>query len=111
MHARARTTDPDTSHAAAASIQNLTAAQARVLALFKTFGDLTDTELAAHYEKMVGIGSALVQSWPPMSPSGLRSRRAELCAQNRLEDTGKRARTPSGRSTICWGITRPAALW
>ena len=105
MPARARTGDPYTSHLAAASVKEISAAQARLLALYGQFGDLTDTELARHYQLFVDE-----HTFPPISPSGLRSRRHELVEAGRIYDTGIRARTPSGRACIAWGLTE-RGLW
>lgn len=75
--ARARSSDPVTSKAAAQSVTNLRASQARVLAMFKLYGDLTDEKLTMYLhdaEKAAGL--------KPMSPSGVRSRRNELSKAN-----------------------------
>lgn len=76
---RARRTDPSTSHEAAARLtpDKLTAAQSRVLAMFRLYGDMPDTQLVKYLnaaEKDAGV--------KPMSPSGVRSRRSELSKPN-----------------------------
>lgn len=88
--ARARRRDPDTSKNAAASVRNMRASHARVLAMFKLYGDMTDETLAKYLneaEREVGLKL--------MSPSGVRSRRSELSKPNmdRL-DAIARARFP-----------------
>lgn len=93
----ARTTDPDTSHEAAASVTNLTGTQNTILYLFDKFGKLTDEQLQAHYRRMVSQGDA-----PAASESGVRSRRAELVARGILTDTGQRSKLESGRNAIVW---------
>lgn len=76
---RARKTDPDTSHQAAdAQEPKLRPSQARVLAMFKLYGDLHDKQLQAYLhdmEKAAGFKKL-------MSPSGIRSRRSELSKNN-----------------------------
>ncbi len=72
-----RTSDPATSKAAAASVSNLRASQARVLAIFRAYGNLTDEELLNYLhdtERQLGVKL--------MSPSGARSRRSELSKAN-----------------------------
>lgn len=75
---RARRTDPATSHeAAAAQEPKLRASQARVLNMFRLYGDMHDKQLLAYLndaEKQAGLKL--------MSPSGARSRRSELAQPN-----------------------------
>jgi hypothetical protein len=81
MTTKARRTDPATSKAAGAAIDSnadkLRASQARVLAMFKLYGDMHDKQLLTNLhdaEKAAGL--------KPMSPSGVRSRRSELSKPN-----------------------------
>lgn len=81
--ARARSSDPQTSKAAAASVVNMRASHRRVLAMFTLYGDMTDEQLADSLhdaEKQGGLKT--------MSPSGVRSRRSELSKPNseRIEE-------------------------
>lgn len=94
--ARARTTDPDTSHAAAASITGvqLRESQLSVLRLFRLIGDMTDEQL------LDAAGRNSVRQ----SPSGLRTRRRELVDLGRLRDTGDRVLLNTGRRAIVWGL-------
>lgn len=94
--ARARTTDPATSHAAAASlsIEQLRSSQREVYDLFLLNGDMTDEQVAD-----VAVIRGVKQS-----PSGLRTRRKELVEGGMLEDSGRRAALRSGRSSIVWRI-------
>ena len=74
---------PETSRAAAASVQNMRASHKRVLAMFRTYGDMTDETLAEYLnEAAKDTGIKL------MSPSGVRSRRSELSKPNmdRIEE-------------------------
>lgn len=99
MSPRARNTDPSTSHEAAASVTNLTARRAAVLAFFAQRGAMTDVQLAALYEPAAFLGLA-----PEQSPSGLRTRRSELVTSGRLRDSGGTAVLPSGRRAILWEV-------
>lgn len=97
MNAHARRTDPDTSHAAAQSIDNLTARQAAVLACFRHSAacvGLTDHELVTLYRHTPDA--------PEQSSSGLRTRRAELAARGLVMDSGKRRKLRTGRTAIVW---------
>lgn len=101
--AHARRTDPDTSHAAAASItpDKLTANQNAVMLVFWEYeSPMTDVDLVARYEKLrkpMGL--------PVQSESGLRTRRKELVTRGQLHDTGVRCKLPSGRMAILWDVT------
>lgn len=81
--ARARASDPRTSRDAAASVKNMRASHARVLAMFKLYGDMTDEQLAEYLHDAERQGGLKL-----MSPSGIRSRRSELAKENmeRLEE-------------------------
>lgn len=95
----ARNTDPETSHEAAASVSQITETHERILRIFSDCYELTDEHLATEW---LTYGTHL--GWPPISPSGLRSRRAELVARGKLRDSGRRSITRSNRSTIIWEI-------
>lgn len=99
MTALARNTDPDTSHAAAATIRESRSAALRrvILNLFRDHGPMTDHDVAFRYDCLPGASD--------VSDSGLRTRRAELVADGALVDTGRREPSPtSGRAAIVWGI-------
>jgi hypothetical protein len=102
---RTRTTDPDTSLAAAASLDPATLrdSQAAVLAWIQSNGPMTDMDLVEGYAAAVRQGGHLVgKPIPRQSESGIRSRRAELAAGGLVEDTGERRRLDSGRFAIVW---------
>lgn len=100
---RARDSDPDTSHQAAASVTNVTAGQMAILWLFTTWGQpMTDVELLEHYRlahKRWG------STFPRQSDSGVRTRRSELVRAGVLVDSGLIDVLPSGRSAIRWMLT------
>jgi hypothetical protein len=91
--AHARSTDPATSHAAAASLPDLRASEIEVLGLFAHVGSrLTDEQLIARAR-----AAGLTQS-----DSGLRTRRSELVDLAYVQDSGVRELTATGRRTISW---------
>lgn len=90
-YARARNSDPETSHQAARSVTKIRETQQLILDLLKVHGPMTDEQIYA----LIPAGR--------MSPSGARSRRKELQADlHRIEDSGFRALTKAGRKTIIW---------
>lgn len=94
---RARTSDPSTSHAAAASVTGLRDNQEAVLGLLRAVGPSTDEYLVELYE------AHAVR--PKQSPSGIRTRRKELATMEPplVIDTGRKAKLKSGRKAIVWG--------
>ena len=96
--ARARRTDPVTSHQAAESVKDLRGSQRAVLKLFHDMPagyGMTDEDIAKHYPT-----KGLLQQ----SPSGLRTRRKELVDAGYLEDSGERRRMTTGRKAIVWQL-------
>jgi len=94
----ARTSDPDTSHDAAASIDHIRKRQAAVLATLRALGPSTDEAMVAAYP----LHQAL-----PQSPSGLRTRRHELEVLGLVEWTGEKRPLLSGRMARVWRATTP----
>ena len=99
----ARATDPSTSHAAAASVTKITGTQGAILRLL--FTPRMDEELVDAYYRIADQGIA-----PYASPSGIRSRRAELVEKGWVEDTGARVKMRSGRMAIVWATTDEGRL-
>jgi hypothetical protein len=91
--ARARNTDPVTSHLAAESVGDVTRTQEYILKALRKAR--TDVELVEAYTNL--------RTAPRASESGIRSRRAELVRKGLVIDTGKRVRLDSGRYAIVWG--------
>ena len=89
-----RTTDPQTSHEAEASVKGLAATYRIILNTLRNTGPMNDTALIKAFQSS---GSAA-------SDSGIRSRRSELTAQGLIVDTGERVKMESGRMSIVWGI-------
>lgn len=99
---RARTTDSDTSHAAARSVKQLRASQEAVLAVFQDHPEgLTDPEVALSYDRLKYYRP---DAFPRQSDSGLRTRRAELVARGFLRDSGRRKKLRTGRKAIVWQL-------
>ena len=94
---RARRTDPETSHEAAGSVRNVTRVQAMILDILATWGPGTDQQIADIYED-------IHRRDMPCSPSGVRTRRAELVALGRVRWTGETVRLASGRAARVWGL-------
>lgn len=92
----ARTGDPSTSWDAARSVDlsRRTRTQREILGILGAHGPLTDEEIAGY---AAARGSLT-------SPSGLRTRRAELVDRGAVVDTGQRRLTQAGRRTIVWGL-------
>lgn len=97
----ARTTDPDTSHEAAAATET-SEVRRRVFAIFREHAEgLTDEELLAFYARTFPEGSSLE------SRSSPRKRRSDLARAGLLVDSGMRRTLTSGRRGVVWAI--PAA--
>lgn len=92
----ARSTDPYTSWEAARSVRNITEHQGEVLAAYHGRKDMADEDLV---EWLRSHGSR-------QSPSGIRTRRAELVTLGLLADTGDRVVGSTGRRMILWGLPR-----
>lgn len=93
---RARRTDPPTSHAAAASVRELTETQQGVLYCLRRSPGTDEEMIASYVECYERFG------FPKASPAGLRSRRAELVRLNRVEDSGETRPTSCGRASVVW---------
>lgn len=99
--AASRATDPETSRQAAASISKdkMRETQRQILEVLGRFGPSCDEDIAIHFRQLSEI-----EAWPLQSPSGLRSRRAELVNAGLVRDSGQRTKTSSGRQTIVWEL-------
>jgi hypothetical protein len=114
--ARARRTDPTTSHEAAASVTDLTAKQAAVLDVLGAIGPATDEALVREYERRRRFAIDLAPSWgrgyrpppedilPEQSASGIRTRRSELVDAGRVRAVDHEGRTASGRRSTRWAV-------
>jgi len=93
--ATARTTDPSTSHEAAASITGLRERQRRILEILRASDGMTDEELVAAYVR---------SDAPYQTPQSVRSRRSELRDLGLVRDTSRRRPMRSGRQAIVWVV-------
>jgi hypothetical protein len=91
--AHARTSDPETSHEAAASVGEVRLSQTYVYTVLSHAGPSTDEELVRRYA---------ASPHPMQSPSGIRSRRAELARLGMVEFTGEKRRMSTGRLARVW---------
>lgn len=101
----ARNSDPETSHAAAASItpSALRASHEAIIELMTLIGDGTDEYIVFQYDLLRNL-----YAWPRQSQSGIRTRRNELTNAGIITDSGRRAPTVSGRLAIVWEIATNA---
>jgi hypothetical protein len=97
LEAHARTTDPLTSHLAAEQVGELRDKQIAVLRVLRKLCDATHEELVDAYCDLADVGAV-----PRQSPSGIRSRCAELVAGGYVADSGARGVTRMGRQTTIW---------
>lgn len=91
---RARASDPQTSHAAAASVTELTEKQQAVLAVIQEYGPMTHEYLVYRYHGWTRL--------PFQTDSGIRTRCKELVRLGQVVDTGERREISTGRKTIVW---------
>lgn len=94
--ALARSTDPETSKAAAASIYTgMKALQENVYNVVAGVGQICDDDLITLYRNRHGYH---------VKESTIRTRRNELVKHGLLVDSGRRRTLPNGRSAILWSI-------
>lgn len=87
----ARSSDPGTSWEAARRVEGIRESQEAVLRVLRS-GPKTDEELVEHPDLHM------------QSPSGIRTRRAELRDQGLVRDSGRRAVGKTGRRMIVWEV-------
>lgn len=90
--AHARSSDPDTSKAAARSVAGIRQSQQLILNILKSHGPLSDQEIL-HLIQKRGYS---------ISPSGARTRRCELQAKGLVKFSGEYTLTASKRRTRRW---------
>jgi hypothetical protein len=102
LEARARSTDPDTSHDAARSIGSLRLNEVReaILALLRV-RPLADWMLVEFY--------LMDASLPKQSPQSIRSRRADLVRMGLVEKDGTAPHPETGRRHTLWRATPAGA--
>jgi hypothetical protein len=99
FRAHARTSDPDTSHAAADTVIDPNkGTYRRIISLIRLRRDgLSDEQLFDLWSE------ARDADYPPISPSGLRSRRSELTRHGLIVPGGE-GRTRAGRRCTLWRL-------
>jgi hypothetical protein len=102
LEARARSTDPDTSHEAARSIGSLRLNEVReaILALLRV-RPLADWMLVEFY--------SMDASLPKQSPQSIRSRRADLVRMGLIVEDGTAPHPETGRRHTLWRATPAGA--
>jgi hypothetical protein len=100
--ARARNTDPNTSHEAAEGITEsaLRANQIAVLECIRLMGPTHDERMIEFYNSR-----RKEQAWPSQGDSGLRTRRRELVDGGFVRDTGRTTKTTGNGTTKIWEAT------
>jgi hypothetical protein len=91
----ARRNDPWTSKEAQKSVRNVPEKAQVLLRVLKK--PMTDEQMVTAYQSL--------KKAPWASPSGLRTLRVNLSRDGLVEDTGKVAKTVSGRKAIIWKAT------
>jgi hypothetical protein len=97
--AHARSTDPHTSHEAAATVKNITMTQTYILGILAT--PMTDEHLVNTYKDLARLDPVM----PWASESGIRSRRAELAKLGMVQIVGHEY-TRANRKTHVWQTTK-----
>jgi hypothetical protein len=94
--ANTRNAGPETSRAAAATIDDLSDRHWAVWACLSERPS-TDSELLARYHQREAL-----HAWPKQTPQSIRSRRAELVQAGHVEHSGIYGLSDTGRSAIIW---------
>lgn len=100
--ARARNTDPQTSHDAADRVRGVNAVQSTILMILWQRGPLTDPQIAEYYNQRVADGTATKHS-----KSGLRTRRKELVEMGKVSPAAWKEKLSSGRYATVWAWDPP----
>lgn len=88
----ARKSDPTTSHEAAETVDEVTETKKFILEALRE--PRNDYDMIKTFRSMLGS--------PEVTDQSIRSRRAELVDAGMVEDSGEKAKMPSGRWSIVW---------
>ena len=94
----ARTTDPQTSHDAAASVGNISKVQHAILQILNGRG-MHDENMIAQYRMWQELGSDL---YPQATDQSIRSRRAELVKLGLVKACPMKEKMSTGRLATVW---------
>ena len=98
--ARARNTDPQTSHDAAESVKRIEEQRRAIFALLDGT-PMCDERLIKLYEAVWKY-----EGYPAPTPSGIRTRRHELVQRGLVEATGLKERMKTGGWGIVWRVVK-----
>jgi hypothetical protein len=98
--ARARSTDPQTSHDAAASVTHVSETQAAILVLLRST-PMCDERLVEQYRTWEPL-----ENLPKATDQSIRSRRAELVRMGLVVAADYRERMSTGRMGQVWQVVR-----
>ena len=98
--AHARRLDPETSHAAAASVspERISKQKESILAVLSVYGPLTDNEMIEVFRSAYPHFVVTDQS--------LRSRRAQLTTEQKVRFAGSYGESPTGKKARKWEVSR-----
>jgi hypothetical protein len=93
--AHARDSDPDTSHAAAASV-SVTKLEQLCIDMLRAHGNLTTFEATEH---------AIAAGWSELTRDSLSPRFTTLRRKGLVYDTGQKRRREGGKASIVWALS------
>lgn len=101
MIPKARISDPETSHEAAASLDptKLSELMIAIIQITREAGKITDGDLISKYYEY-----SQIFGWEVYEPQTIRSRRSDLVKAGKIEFSGEYGITRSGRRTRMWKI-------
>lgn len=101
MTAHARNTDPETSHEAAASVANLTEVKRNILLILEGSSEpMMDWEIVRKYYEYT-----TVHNWAWAMEQSIRSRRADLVRDGKIEFANDWGQSVTGRRSRKWRLT------
>lgn len=106
MTAHARNTDPETSHEAAASVKNLPEIKRNILLIMAGSSEpMMDWEIVRKYYEYTQV-----HGWAWAMEQSIRSRRAELVRDGKIEFADEWGESVTGRRSRKWRLTPSVAM-